>query len=533
MSDALGNDAPEAPGASGASAASAIGHRIAALLRRSAGLEVELLGTWGVQHAVAERIDALTAAGEPMNAARYLDRVEHDVAEQQWLIEAVVIPETWFFRHHQSFDFIVSAALARLSTPVRGLGGHSTPTTGLHAGNVADALPRVLRIASVPCSTGEEPYSIAMALLDAGISPERFVIDAIDISHHALSQARKGFYRRNAFRSNRPGFQAQYFDYVEEGGMDGWQIKPFVRRCVTFRPGNLVTDLVFAQAQHYDFVLCRNVLIYFDRPTQNAVVTRLRHALRDDGHLLVGPAEAALVSRFGLDPTPAPLAFAFHRPTAATGKAFDAGIGATFASRSSASPLLANLAAMTSTANHPTSSQQRDPHGMTRAGGMSSLAAKGSDFPSVIAKASSAPSGPTVPRARPTFGQRSGLPPASLSGEPENPSKAAEEAASASVVALAKAKQLADAGQLEQAESVCQGLLKKHPSADIYCLLGLIADARGQLHQAREHFRRAVYLDAAHADALLQLATHLSRDGDEAGAERLLSRARRARPDLF
>jgi len=110
----------------------------------------------------------------------------------------------------------------------------------------------------------------------------------------------------------------------------------------------------------------------------------------------------------------------------------------------------------------------------------------------------------------------------------------ADSAALEFAVALAHARQLADTGQLAQAESVCQGLLiKQNGSADVYCLLGLIADARGQSQQAREHFRRAVYVDAAHADALLQLATHLSRDGDEAGAERLLSRARRARPDLF
>lgn len=469
-----------------AESASAISTRIATLLRRSAGLEVELLGSWGVEHAVTERIDALVAAGEPMNATRYLERIERDPAEQQWLIEAVVIPETWFFRHHESFDFIVASALKRLAGP--------------------DQPSRILRIASVPCSTGEEPYSIAMALLDAGIAPERFLIDAIDISHGALSQARAGLYRRNAFRSNRPGFQQRYFDAVD----DGWQIKPMVRRCVTFRPGNLVTDVVFAQARQYDFVLCRNVLIYFDRPTQHAVVARLSQALRDDGHLLVGPAEAALLTRSGLVSTPAALAFAFHQAkspvapkTAIRGAA--AATAATIPTTATAtlpfgtakshrapiaSSLLANLAALTATAGHATNFAHRP--------------------------------------ARAVF-------PTTAAGVSANAAGVGESEAD---VALAEAKRLADAGQLKQAESACQALLltrrgDANVDANIYCLLGLISDSQGRAQQAREHFRRAVYLDATHADALIQLATHLSRDGDEAAAERLLARARRARPDLF
>src|SRR5690606_25565987 len=101
--------------------------------------------------------------------------------EQRALIESIVVPETWFFRYPESF--------ALLATQARAL---------------QRRLPigRPLRLLSLPCSSGEEPYSMAIAMLDADFSAEQFQIDALDISQRGIEQAALGRYGVNAFRGD-------------------------------------------------------------------------------------------------------------------------------------------------------------------------------------------------------------------------------------------------------------------------------------------------------------------------------------------
>ncbi len=115
----------------------------------------------------------------------YWERVRGSRAELQALIEAVVVPETWFFRDREAF-----AALARLA---REEWLPSAPQTGC------------CRLLSLPCSTGEEPYSMAMALLDAGVPADRFRIDAVDISAAALAQAERARVRKEFLSRRRAG----------------------------------------------------------------------------------------------------------------------------------------------------------------------------------------------------------------------------------------------------------------------------------------------------------------------------------------
>src|SRR6185295_175491 len=121
-----------------------------------------------IGRSVVERtiLDRQAAAGVP-DAAAYLARLRASKEELQALIESVVVPETWFFRDPGAFDALSSVVL--------------------HG-----ALPMAtepLRLLSVPCSTGEEPYSMAMALLDAGVPPARFQVDAMEIDTRALTLA--------------------------------------------------------------------------------------------------------------------------------------------------------------------------------------------------------------------------------------------------------------------------------------------------------------------------------------------------------
>src|SRR5580704_15800726 len=133
------------------------------LLRQTVGLDVASVGLSLIERAVKQRL----IANDLPNVLQYADLLQNSKLELQSLVEAVVIPETFFFRYPESF-----AALKQI-VGERFLSG----------------LPKI-RVLSVPCSTGEEPYSIAMTLLDGGVSANRIQIDASDISARALDFAR-------------------------------------------------------------------------------------------------------------------------------------------------------------------------------------------------------------------------------------------------------------------------------------------------------------------------------------------------------
>ncbi len=255
-----------------------------ALLREAMGLDIATVGAATVDSAVRRRLGAL-GMDDP---AAYLDLLEASASERQALIEAVVIPETWFFRDREAF-----AALAR----------HAT--TAWRPRDVDSKL----RLLSVPCSSGEEPYSMAMALLDAGFPIERCHIDAVDISAQALARARHGMYRRNSFRGEDLDYRARHFS----AGDDGYRIHDAVRRPVHFHQGNLLADQLLHGAGPYDAIFCRNLLIYFDREAQDDAFTALTRRLGADGLLFVGPSEGGLALRHGFDSLRIPLSFGFRR----------------------------------------------------------------------------------------------------------------------------------------------------------------------------------------------------------------------------
>ncbi|MCS6478999.1 chemotaxis protein CheR [Burkholderia thailandensis] len=291
--------------------------RFHAWLSRETGIDPASLGNDFVARALAERIaatqpgagdGAAAPAGRPQQSITdealdaYWQRLNASADERRALIELFVVPETWFFREREAFG-----ALARLG-----------------AQRLFAQPARVLRILSAPCSTGEEPYSAAMALLDAGIDPARFEIDALDISARAIAHAQRARYGRNSFRGHALGFRDRHF----KAAADGWVLDERVRACVRFRQENLL-DLLGRAGEPYDFVFCRNVLIYFDRDAQDRVVRIVEERLDERGILFVGPAETGVVMRQGLASAQIPLAFAFRKPAAdAATRPGASGIGA-------------------------------------------------------------------------------------------------------------------------------------------------------------------------------------------------------------
>lgn len=395
------------------------------LLHRTMGLDAASIGEGPIQRAVQERM-AACGLSDPQ---RYRERLTQSAAELQELIEAVVVPETWFFRDPAAFG-----ALARIARD---------EWRPAHAG-------AVLRLFSLPCSSGEEPYSMAMALLDAGLEPPQFRIHAVDISVRALAAARRGLYGRNSFRGADQRFRDKYFEATPQG----YRLAEPVRATVRFERANLFQPGFMEGQGPFDVVFCRNLLIYFDRANQDRTVALLGRLLADGGWLFVGPAEAALMLEHGFAPARLPRAFAFRRAGAA------------------AAP--------------PVRRPQR------RRPGASAPRARGPVPAPEPARAPLSPAPP--PRAR-----------------------------------LAEAAQLADQGRLPEALDLCTAELRERgPSAPACYLMGLLQDALDQPAAAEASYRRAIYLDPEHQEALLHLALVLRRRGDGAAARALQERARRA-----
>ena len=146
-----------------------------------------------------------------------------------------------------------------------------------------------VRLWSSACSSGEEPYSLAMTLLETGkIADSMLSIRATDISPRVLELADKGFYRALSFRATEPAMIQKWFQ--PQG--DGFVVADRIKRLVSFGRRNLLDGAQVAAEGPFDAIFCRNVLIYFDKPTQKRVVESFAKALRPGGYLFLGHAES-------------------------------------------------------------------------------------------------------------------------------------------------------------------------------------------------------------------------------------------------
>ncbi len=406
------------------------------------GLSVLSIGPAAIARAVQERLLLCDVPDLPA----YLELVRASGNELQALIEAVVVPETWFFRDNNAF-----AALARMAYQ-EWLPAHPQG---------------MLSLLSLPCSTGEEPYSMAMALLDAGIPANRFRVDAVDISTRNLAQGVRGVYGKNSFRGQDLRFRDRHFDRTA----DGYRVNEMVRRQVRFQQGNLFAAGLLPGTAIYDVIFCRNVLIYFDRPTQDRALEVLNRLLHARGILFVAPAETGLPASHGLVSTNEPLAFAFRK----------AGV---------APPTLPRKATLAGQLLAPRRLTARPP-GASRAGRAASSTLTVA-VPAGLAR--DLPFTPSVDLA----------------------------------ADLGEATQLADQGHFVEAAKFCEEHLRRHgPSAIAFYLMGLVRDATGNHSEAATYYRKALYLDSNHYDAQIHLALLMDKQGDPAGAQVLRNRARR------
>lgn len=186
----------------------------------------------------------------------------------QSLLSALTIGETYFLRDHAHFELLRDDILPSLIQQRQ------------HSGQ------KQLNIWSVGCASGEEPYSLAIILseLIPDLQDWDITIMGSDINNEALRSARRGIYRKWAFRHTDGDFQQKYFDQTDTG----LSIKPAIRDMVTFRNANLFNDLLLTK---FDLILCRNTLIYFSTGHTRRAEQLLFEALNPGGWLLLGHSE--------------------------------------------------------------------------------------------------------------------------------------------------------------------------------------------------------------------------------------------------
>ncbi len=236
------------------------------LVKRRTGLGFDDAAQGRLVAAVKNRLEATGAPSTSIYFARLLASAD----EFDALLSLLTVKETYFFRDPTHISFLVDRLVPELL-----------------ARRQVQLLP--LRLVSAGCSTGEEPYSIAMALFDR-FGPEVGRLVSIvggDVDPSALAKARKGEFRDFSFRAMPPELLARHFSATPA---QTWLLNPDIRQLVEFRPLN-VLDWQASGLMDLDIVFFRNVSIYFDRPTLEGVHRGLRGAMREGGYLFVGTAE--------------------------------------------------------------------------------------------------------------------------------------------------------------------------------------------------------------------------------------------------
>jgi chemotaxis protein methyltransferase WspC len=416
--------------------------KIETLLKKKIGLNPDSIGMKKIDSDVRRCMAAIGMTDQK----EYITFLQTSASELEKLIETITVPETWFFRNRGAFDYLESHARKEWATKT---------------GN------RPLRILSVPCATGEEAFTIAMALLNAGGLPEQFHIDATDISKKALVGAANAVYGKNSFRGKHLAFRSRYFTETD----NGYRLLPEVKQTVEFICDNILAPLFLSNQAPYDVIFCRNLLIYFDPEAQQLAIRVLDRLLKKNGLLFVGHAETGLFEAKHFSSVRHPGVFAFSKGAPRTEGSVE---------KPNRTRITPGLFAAPKKAVQP--------------------------LPSRLLKI-----------------------PATVSKPPLNRTHVAPKAPETEEN-IKKARSLADSGNLFEAAELCETRLKyDDKDTEAFCLLGLIRLALDDDAAAEQYFNKAVYLDPNHYEALVHLALMREHRGDKKDAFELHQRAERAR----
>ena len=421
---------------------------IESLLEKRIGLSTESVSSDIIAKAVQSRMQARGIAA--LDA--YLAELRAAPAEWAELIELSIIPETWFFRNHQSFQFLRRCL--------------KTEWLPLRSG-------RQFRALSLPCSTGEEPYSIGITALESGLPEQAITIDAVDVSAKGLQKASAGLYGRESFRNKELDAMLRQRYFSEVNGK--FQIQEHVRRIVRFQQGNLLDSTLLAGEKAYDVIFCRNVLIYLGSAAKQATIRLLDRLLAETGILFVGHAERPAFADTPFEWVQEPSVFACRRPKIIQPQALALQASAALKELPAAAPLPT-----------PTFERRKQPP----------------------------PAPATMPKAHASVAER-------------------RQQTDQTAAILNNARLLADQGQLNAAMTLCDNVLKTCPAhVQAHFLKGLIYQALRDEYKAEEWFNKTVYLDRTHDEALSYLAVLADYRGERERAALLRQRIERIRKKI-
>ena len=200
----------------------------------------------------------------------YLDTIRKDKEELKGFLDSITTNLTRFFRNQAQFDALEKHVVPEII-------------------NIRK-VPGVIRVWSAGCSTGEEPYTIAMLLSEILPSAWSYEILASDLSLKCLMTAKEGFYANTRIDGIPENYLAKYFTKVD----GGYKINPYIHAKIKFDYHNLKND---SQQRNLDIVFCRNVIIYFDEVAQKGVINRFWESMASKSFLFIGHSE----SLFGID----------------------------------------------------------------------------------------------------------------------------------------------------------------------------------------------------------------------------------------
>ncbi|MFN8623108.1 MAG: CheR family methyltransferase [Chloroflexota bacterium] len=401
-----------------------------------AGLEVEALGPRAVERAVRARLRATGLTPEAWVAA-----LRSDTGERSALVDAVVVPETMLFRDGSPFEALHTLAARR-----------AEGADGAWRGPAAGRPP--VRVLSAACSTGEEAYSAAIALLAGGLRPVDVSVVALDLSATALAVAASGVLPRTAARGPIPAWADRYLDRRADGTV---AVAPAAREVVELRTGNVLDA---PEVGPVDAALCRNLLIYLTAPARARVTTWLAAQLGPGAPLFVGHAEVAVLLDAGWRRAPE------HGPYALV-------------------PGVPGVAVLPVTRSRPASQ------------------ATAATRPPAPAEPVPIPPTPGGAPAR----RSNGVAAASTPGAAAAPTAPPAPAAPLDPDALVRATGLAESGDRDGAIAVLDACVAADPSdVEAHALLGILHATAGRPTAARAALRRALYLDPDHAESRAQLA---------------------------
>ncbi len=239
--------------------------RIQQIVHRQSGINLQA----GREDLVQSRLSNRLASVGMDSYEQYVKYVDSEPSGKELaaMIDVLTTNKTGFFREIQHFDY-----LRKISKNLLKKG-------------------RRVQIWSAGCSSGEEPFSVAMLLLEQvpELDPQNVQILATDISSRMLARAREGVYTQQALNGVPPMLLRKYFTRLHAVPSRVYRINDNVRSIVRFARLNLIGE--WPMKGPFDLILCRNVMIYFDGPTADRLMHRLWELLAPGGHLLAGHAE--------------------------------------------------------------------------------------------------------------------------------------------------------------------------------------------------------------------------------------------------